>query len=49
VVSAARAYREKMFNLLGERNPLEVLAQTASTLSQIVSKNSGNGIARPAI
>jgi hypothetical protein len=39
-VSAPQAYREKMFNLLGERNPLEVLAQTASTLADIVGKHS---------
>ena len=40
LVSAPQAYREKMFNLLGERNPLEVLAQTASTLADIVGKHS---------
>jgi hypothetical protein len=40
LVSAPPAYREKMFNLLGERNPLEVLAQTASTLADIVGKHS---------
>ena len=40
LVSAPQAYREKMFNLLGERNPLEVLAQTASTLVNIVNKHS---------
>jgi len=38
LVSAADAYREKMFNLLGERNPLDVMAQTASALADIVSK-----------
>jgi len=36
-VSAAQVYREKLFTLLGDRNPLEVLAQTASALSEIVS------------
>jgi hypothetical protein len=40
LVSAPQAYREKMFNLLGERNPLEVLAQTASTLADVVGKHS---------
>jgi len=39
-VSAPQAYREKMFNLVGERNPLEVMAQTASTLADIVDKHS---------
>jgi hypothetical protein len=37
--SAAQVYREKMFTLLGDRNPLEVLALTASALSQIVSEH----------
>ena len=36
LVSDAQAYREKMFKLLGDRNPLEVLAQTASTLADLV-------------
>ncbi len=40
LLSASQAYREKMFNLLGERNPLEVLAQTASKLADIVGKHS---------
>jgi len=39
-VSDPQAYREKMFKLLGDRNPLEVLAQTASTLADIVRKHS---------
>jgi len=39
LVSAAEAYREKMFSLLGERNPLEVMAQTASALADIVGNN----------
>lgn len=34
-VSDPQAYREKMFKLLGDRRPLEVLAQTASTLAEI--------------
>ena len=33
---AAQAYRDRMFNLLGERNPLDVLTLTASKLSEIV-------------
>ena len=39
-VSDPQAYREKLFTLLGDRNPLEVLAQTASTLADIVHKHS---------
>lgn len=39
-VSTSNAYRERMFNLVGERSPLEVLAQTASTLSAIVNEHS---------
>jgi len=39
-MSASQAYREKMFNLLANRDPLEVLAQTASTLVDIVGKHS---------
>jgi len=35
-----QAYRENLFNLLGDRNPLEVLAQTASTLTDIVRQHS---------
>jgi len=39
-VSDPRAYREKLFTLLGDRNPLEVLAQTPSTLEGIVRRHS---------
>jgi hypothetical protein len=39
-VSDPQAYREKMFKLLGDRNPLEVLAQTASTLAGMVRTHS---------
>jgi DinB family protein len=39
-MSASQAYREKMFNLLSNRDPLEVLGQTASTLAEIVGKYS---------
>ena len=35
-VSDPHAYRQKLSTLLGDRNPLEVLAQTASTLAGIV-------------
>jgi hypothetical protein len=35
-VSDPQAYRERLFKLLGDRNPLEVLAHTASTLADIV-------------
>jgi hypothetical protein len=35
-VSDPQAYREKLFTLLGDRNPLEVLAQTASTVADLV-------------
>jgi hypothetical protein len=34
--SAPQAYHEKMFRTLGDRDPLEVLGQTASTLAGIV-------------
>ena len=39
-VSDPQAYRENLFKLLGDRNPLEVLAQTASALADIVRKHS---------
>lgn len=43
-----QAYRENLFKLLGDRNPLEVLAQTASTLGDIVRKHSATELrARP--
>src|SRR5579864_6480199 len=35
-VSDPQAYRNGLFTLLGERNPLDVLAQTASALAGIV-------------
>jgi len=35
-----QAYRENLFRLLGERNPLEVLAETASKLAEIVHQHS---------
>jgi hypothetical protein len=39
-VSDPQAYRENLFTLLGDGNPAEVLAQTASTLADIVSTHS---------
>ena len=39
-VSDPQAYREKLFTLLSDRTPLEVLAQTASTLAGIVRTQS---------
>ena len=40
IVSTPQAYREKMFSLLGDRDPLEVLAQTPDRLTDIVAKHS---------
>lgn len=39
-VSSQERYHEKMFNLVGNRNPLEILAQTASTLGDIAGRHS---------
>jgi hypothetical protein len=38
-VSAPQAYRDKIFKLLADRDPFEVLGQTASTLADIVRKH----------
>jgi hypothetical protein len=38
-VSAPRTYREKLFNLLAGRDPIEVLGQTASTLTDLVARH----------
>jgi hypothetical protein len=47
-VSDPEAYREKLFKLLGDLNPLEVLAETAPTLADIVRKHSATVLrARP--
>ena len=47
-VSDPQSYHEKMFKLLGDRNPLEVLAQTESTLADIVRTHSATVLrARP--
>lgn len=40
LLASANAYREKLFKLLGERNPFEVLAETAATLGEIVGSHS---------
>jgi hypothetical protein len=39
-VTDPQAYREKMFALLGDRDPLDVLAQTASILADIARRHS---------
>jgi DinB family protein len=39
-MSDPQAYREHLFALLGDRDPLEVMAETASTLGDIVSTHS---------
>jgi hypothetical protein len=39
-VSAPQAYREKILALVGDRNPLEVMAQTASILADIARNHS---------
>jgi hypothetical protein len=39
-VSAAHDYRERMFRLLGERDPLDVISQTATKLADIVNNHS---------
>jgi hypothetical protein len=36
----SQAYRENLFKLLGDQDPLEVLAETASTLADIVRQHS---------
>ena len=38
-VSAPWTYREKLFNLLARRDPIEVLGRTASTLADIVARH----------
>jgi hypothetical protein len=39
-VSAPQAYREKILTMLGDRDPLEVMAQTTSTLTDTVRTHS---------
>ena len=36
-VSAPEAYREKLFNLLAGRDPMQILGQTSSILADIVA------------
>jgi DinB superfamily len=38
-LSAPQTYREKLFNLLAGRDPIEVLGQTASTLADLVARH----------
>ena len=45
-VSAPGTYREKLFNLLDGRDPIEVLGQTASTLADIVARHPAESPAR---
>lgn len=40
LVSVSETYRQRLFNLLGEQDPLEVMAQTASKLADIVATHS---------
>ncbi|HTT22789.1 MAG TPA: DinB family protein [Candidatus Sulfotelmatobacter sp.] len=42
IVSASQAYRENMFNLLGDRSPLEVLAQTPDRLTDLIERHSAS-------
>jgi hypothetical protein len=37
--ASAQTYRERMFSLLGDRSPLDVLAQTAGALAGIVAQH----------
>ena len=47
-VSAAQAYREKMFKRLGQQDPLKVLAGTAAALADVVNRHSATVLrARP--
>jgi len=46
--SSVDAYREKMFKMLGGRDPLEIMAQTALKLADIVKRNPETALrARP--
>jgi len=40
-VSDPQAYRQNLFQRLGSRNPLEVMAQTPATLAEIVGSHPG--------
>src|ERR1043165_2990402 len=39
-ISNVQSYRDKLFSFLGDHDPLDVLAQTASALQDIVRENS---------
>jgi len=39
-VESAQVYREKMFAMLGDHDPLEILSQTADRLREIIEKHS---------
>jgi len=45
-VSRQEKYHEKMYNLVGNQNPLEILAQTASTLGDIAGRHSATLLRR---
>jgi len=45
-VSGPEGYHQKMADLVGDRNPLEILAQTASNLGDIVSRYSATLLRR---
>ena len=45
-VSLPEGYREKVADLVDDRNPLEILAQTASALSDIVGRHSATLLCR---
>jgi hypothetical protein len=45
-VSGPEGYTEKMFNLVGDQSPLEILAQTPSTLGDIVGRHSATLLRR---
>ena len=47
-ISNAEAYRNRLFGLLGDQDPLEALAQTASKLERVVRENAADVLrARP--
>jgi DinB superfamily len=48
-VSAPWAYREKLFNLVAGRDPIEVLGQTASALADIVARHPAEVLRKRAI
>src|SRR3984957_18769888 len=48
-VSAPWTYREKLFNLLAGRDPIEVLGQTPSTLADLVARHPAEALRGRAI